>query len=213
MHGRWLPDWASRAFQRSPAGRGSLNLSGRARADNFSKTLTSTPRREPVPRRRLPDGRPTMTSEVIDGRRRDADAGTMTTTALTHSPTSDITHPLARPFLLVDAATTSGNGVGYLLAGAWLADWFGAPEPLVRGIGVFLLAFGVGVALLATRRPIPRRAVLVLAELNILWVLASLGYAAFGGLTALGAGWAVVQALVVGAFAAGQLWLARTTSA
>ena len=48
-----------------------------------------------------------------------------------------------------------------------------------------------------------------LAALNIVWVLASLGYAVLGGLTTLGVAWTVLQAVVVGAFAAGQVWLAR----
>jgi hypothetical protein len=65
------------------------------------------------------------------------------------------------------------------------------------------------VVLLATRRPIPRRGVAALATLNVVWVLASLDYALLGGLTTLGVAWTVLQAVVVGVFAAGQVWLAR----
>ena len=154
-----------------------------------------------------------MTSGVMDLLQRGTHAEVMTTTtssATTYSPhSSAIAHPLARPFLLADALTTSGNGLAYLVAGGWLAGWFTAPESQVRSIGVFLVVFGGGVAVLATRRPIPRRGVLTLVALNAVWVVDSVAYAATGGLSAVGAGWAVLQALVVGGFAAGQLWFAR----
>lgn len=127
----------------------------------------------------------------------------------TTASTTGIGHRHARPFLLADAATTSGNGLAYLAAAAWLADWFGTSEPFLRGVGAFLLVFGLGVAVLATRRPIPRRAVLALAVLNAGWVVASVGYALTADLTTLGTVWAVLQAVVVGAFAAGQVWFAR----
>jgi hypothetical protein len=79
----------------------------------------------------------------------------------------------------------------------------------VRSLGGFLLLVAAGVALLATRRPIPRRGVAALAALNIVWVVASLDYALLGGLTTIGVAWTVLQAVVVGVFAAGQVWLAR----
>jgi hypothetical protein len=133
---------------------------------------------------------------------------TSTSTATT-ARAAGITVPVAGAFLLVDAAMTGANGLAYALAGGWLADWFGAPEALVRSLGAFLLVVAAGVVLLATRRPIARRGVAALAALNIIWVLASLDYALLGGLTTLGVVWTVLQALVVGVFAAGQVWLAR----
>jgi hypothetical protein len=122
---------------------------------------------------------------------------------------TSITVPIAGAFLLADAAMTGVNGLAYAVAGGWLADWFGAPESLVRSLGVFLVAVAAGVALLATRAAIPRRGVAALAALNTVWVIASLDYALLGGLTTLGVVWTVVQAVVVGGFAAGQVWLAR----
>jgi hypothetical protein len=157
-----------------------------------------------------------MTSDVMVSRRRHDQPCVMTTTQQTSTTstsaatrTAGITVPVAGAFLLVDAAVTGANGLAYVVAGGWLADWFGAPEALVRFLGVFLLVVAAGVALLATRRPIPRRGVAVLAALNIAWVLASLDYALLGGLTTLGVAWTVLQAVVVGVFAAGQVWLAR----
>jgi hypothetical protein len=157
-----------------------------------------------------------MTCHVMVSRLRDHQPWVMTTTQNTRtdsaSPTpraAGITVPVAGAFLLVDAAMTGANGLAYVAAGGWLADWFDAPEGLVRSIGVFLLVVAAGVALLATRRPIPRRGVTALAALNIVWVVASLDYALLGGLTTLGVAWTVLQAVVVGVFAAGQVWLAR----
>lgn len=159
-----------------------------------------------------------MTSEVMDLRRSPSDAGGMTTTHNTHSAGSSSTdgdhtrglvHPLAGPFLLIDAATTGANGLAYLVGATWLADWFGAPEALVRGLGVFLLVVAAAVTLLATRRPIPRRGVWALVLLNTVWVVASVDYALMADLTVLGTSWVLVQAVVVGAFAAGQAWFAR----
>jgi hypothetical protein len=139
----------------------------------------------------------------------------MTTSSTTPSTTTDrdhgagLVHPLAGPFLLVDAATTGLNGLAYVLAGRWLADWFGAPVTLVRGLGVFLLVVAAGVTLLATRTPIPRRGVWALVVLNTVWVVASVDHAVVADLTRLGTAWVLLQAVVVGVFAAGQAWFAR----
>jgi hypothetical protein len=130
-------------------------------------------------------------------------------TTATSTTTTAITVPAAGTFLLLDAAMTGANGLAYAAAGGWLADWFGAPETLVRSLGAFLLVVAAAVAVLATRTTISRRAVAALAAVNVLWVIASLDYALLGGLTTLGVVWTVVQAVVVGAFAAGQVWLAR----
>jgi hypothetical protein len=153
-----------------------------------------------------------MTSEVMAQTRPRGQPWGMTTTQNTSTiatTRAGITTPIAGPFLLVDAATTAANGMAYAVAGGWLAEWFGAPETLVRSLGAFLLLVGAGVAVLATRRPIPRRGVGALAVLNLVWVLASLDYAVMGGLTTPGVVWTVLQAVVVGAFTAGQVWLAR----
>jgi hypothetical protein len=159
-----------------------------------------------------------MTSDVMAPRPDRGQPEAMTTTQQTATTTATtattragrgLTLPVAGPFLLVDAVTTGANGLAYLLAGGWLADWFGAPEALVRSLGGFLVLIAAGVAVLATRRPVPRRGVAVLAELNVVWVVASLVYASVGGLTTLGVAWTVLQAVVVGAFAAGQVWLVR----
>lgn len=154
-----------------------------------------------------------MTSDVMVSERRRRQPWAMTTTqddrTTTTTHPAGITVPVAGAFLLVDAVMTGANGLAYAAAGGWLADWFGAPEALVRSLGVFLLVVAAGVALLARRTPISRRGVGALAALNVAWVVASLDYAFLGGLTTLGVAWTVLQAVVVGVFAAGQVWLAR----
>ena len=133
----------------------------------------------------------------------------MTTTTSTLPATDGITHPKVRPFLLTDATLTAGNGLAYLVAAPWLADLFGASTTLLVGLGVFLVVVGAGVGWLATRRPVPRNLLLELAAFNGVWVVASLAYAALGDLTTIGRVWDVLQAVLVGAFAAGQAWFAR----
>jgi hypothetical protein len=156
-----------------------------------------------------------MTSDVMAPRPGRDQPEVMTTTQQTSTATTTtraargITIPVAGPFLLVDAVTTGVNGLAYVLAGGWLAGWFGAPEALVRSLGGFLVLVAAGVAVLATRRLVPRRGVAVLVELNVAWVVASLAYALLGGLTTLGVAWTVLQAVVEGVFAAGQVWLVR----
>ena len=157
-----------------------------------------------------------MTSDVMALRPDHDQPDVMTTTQQTGTPTTTtragrgITLPVVGPFLLVDAVTTGVNGLAYALAGGWLADWFGAPEVLVRSLGGFLLLVAVGVAVLATRRPVPRRGVAALAGAQRrLGRSPASDYAVTGSLTTLGVVWTVLQALVVGAFAAGQVWLAR----
>jgi len=163
----------------------------------------------------VPPGGTVMTSDVMAPRPDRDQPEVMTTTQQTRTTTTTtrdgrgITAPVVGAFLLLDAVTTAVNGLAYAVAGGWLADWFGTPEALIRSLGGFLLLVAAGVAVLATRRPVPRRGVAALAALNVLWVVASLGYAVLGGLTTLGVVWTVLQAVVVGAFAAGQVWLAR----
>ncbi|HXH78501.1 hypothetical protein [Nocardioides sp.] len=133
----------------------------------------------------------------------------MTTTTDALHLHDDLTHPALRPFLLGDAALTTANGLVYLLTARWLAELFGVGTSVLLGLGAFLVLVGAGVAYLATRRPVPRTGLLELAALNAAWVAASLAYAVAGDLTTVGRVWDVLQAVLVGACAAGQLWFAR----
>ena len=134
---------------------------------------------------------------------------TTTTSTPTDHHLDTITHPRARPFFLLDAALTGVNGLAYLAAAPLLADWFGTGTLLLRELGALLLVIAAGVAWLAARPSIPRRGATILVEINALWVVASIGYALLGDLTDLGRGWVLLQAALVGGFAAVQLWFVR----
>jgi hypothetical protein len=105
--------------------------------------------------------------------------------------------------LAADAVVTAGNGLVYLAFAGPVSDLLGPDAALLRGIGVFLLVYGAGVALLATRRAISPAGTKAVIALNIIWTLASVAAVVTGaaGFTTIGAIWAIAQALVVGVFA------------
>lgn len=140
-----------------------------------------------------------------------ADDGCMTTTArLSTTDRPALTSRGNRTFLLADAALTGVNGLAYAAVSDPLAKLFGIDRGLLIWLGVFLLIVGLGVAVLATRTPIPRRGVALLAELNLVWVAASIGFAFIADLTTVGVVWTVLQAAIVLAFAVRQLQISRT---
>jgi hypothetical protein len=110
--------------------------------------------------------------------------------------------PLLRLALRLDAVVSGLNGAAYLLAAAPLADLLGLDAGVLRVLGVFLLAYGAAVWLVADR-PAPPAVRTVVAG-NALWAAGSLAAVAtgLGSPTTLGAVWLVLQALVVAAFAA-----------
>ncbi|GGM17102.1 MULTISPECIES: hypothetical protein [Micromonospora] len=111
--------------------------------------------------------------------------------------------------LKLDAVVTAVNGLAYLVAAPVLSDLFDISATRLRGVGVFLLIFGVLVWLVGTRPAVSRGAVGLVVAVNVIWVVESLVAAATG----LGLGdpsviarvWIVLQALVVGLFAVLQL--------
>lgn len=114
-----------------------------------------------------------------------------------------------RRFLLADAALTGVNGLAYVVLPGILGEAFGISSGLLVGLGIFLLVVAAEIVFLATRNQIPRFWVTVLAEVNALWVVASLVFAAVAGLTTLGVVWVIAQAVIVGAFAVRQLMIAK----
>jgi hypothetical protein len=117
--------------------------------------------------------------------------------------------------LAADAVVTGGNGLIYLAFAAPVSTLLGPGAGLLRGIGAFLLGYGVAVGFLATRRPISPAATKVVIALNVVWPIGSVaavtGAADF---TTIGTVWTVVQALVVAAFAGLQITgLARSAPA
>src|SRR3712207_7733011 len=96
----------------------------------------------------------------------------MTTTTVRPVPS------LLRLALRLDAVVTAANGAAYLLAAPLLADLFGLPAGWLRGVGVFLLLFGVGVWTVAVRPAPPAVGTVVAA--NALWAVGSVLAAAAG---------------------------------
>nr|WP_062332714.1 hypothetical protein [Herbidospora sakaeratensis] len=109
--------------------------------------------------------------------------------------------------LLGDAVVTGGNGLIYLALAGPVSSLLGPEAGLLRGIGAFLLVYGLAVGLLSTRRPISPAGTTAVITLNVLWSLGSVAAVLAGAVafTTVGALWAVAQAVVVAAFAALQV--------
>jgi hypothetical protein len=121
---------------------------------------------------------------------------------------------LLRLVLKLDAVVTGTSGLAYLAAAGPLEDVLGVEPAVQQPIGAFLLLFAAGVWLVATRPVLSRGAVLAIAAANALWVIGSLVFAAadLSSPTTVGTVWIVLQALVVGGFAALQGAGYRATS-
>jgi hypothetical protein len=118
---------------------------------------------------------------------------------------------LLRLVLKLDAVVTGANGVTYVAAAEPLEDLFGVSAELMRPIGAFLVLFAAAVWFVATRRMVPRAAVLAIATANAVWALGSLVFAAAGASSpnTVGTVWVLLQALVVAGFAALQALASR----
>jgi hypothetical protein len=118
---------------------------------------------------------------------------------------------LQRLVLKLDAVVTGANGVAYLAAAEPLEDLLGVSAELMRPIGAFLVLFAAAVWFVATRRMVPRAAVLAIATANAVWALGSLAFAAAGASSpnTVGTVWVLLQALVVAGFAALQALASR----
>ena len=114
-----------------------------------------------------------------------------------------------RLILKLDAVVTGVNGVAYLLLADPLEDLLGLSPALMRPIGAFLVLFAAAVWFVATRPTRP--AVLTIVAANGAWAVGSIAFAAAGASspTTVGTVWVVLQALVVGGFAALQALASR----
>jgi hypothetical protein len=120
--------------------------------------------------------------------------------------------PLLRRLLALDAAVTGVNAVAYLALSGLLGRLLGVDAGLLLGAGAFLLPYGAGVGLLASRPAPPAPWVRVVVGGNLLWALAGAAVLVLGVLGGLGvrepsaAGWVWIplQAAVVAALAVAQ---------
>jgi hypothetical protein len=71
-------------------------------------------------------------------------------TAITTTPGGSVLRAVMR----LDATVTGANGVAYLALAGPLEDLLGLSPALLRGVGAFLVAFAVFVALAGTRVPL-----------------------------------------------------------
>lgn len=119
------------------------------------------------------------------------------------------TDKFLRLALKLDAVVTAVNGLAYLAAASVLSDLFDISAARLRGVGAFLLLFGILVWVVGTRPAVSRGAVGLVVAVNVIWVVESLVAAATGmGLgdpSTVARVWIVLQAMVVGLFAALQL--------
>ena len=105
--------------------------------------------------------------------------------------------------LLLDAVTSGGMGVLFLLASGPLESLLGLPAALLRGVGLFLVPFAGFLVWLAPRAGALQQVVRLVAVGNVLWIVASVLLLASGRVdpTPFGTAFVVLQAAVVAVFA------------
>ena len=108
-----------------------------------------------------------------------------------------------RRVLLFDAATCLLTGTVMLAASGTVERLLAIPAQLSSALAVVLLAFGVAVAWVGTRRHLLRPAVWAIVTLNALWAIESVLALAFGWLepNALGHAFIIGQAIAVAVIA------------
>lgn len=106
--------------------------------------------------------------------------------------------PMLRNILVLDAVTCIGAGLLLLVGAGYLANFLALPELLLRYSGLFLIAFGCSVAIVA-RMPRPGRAVVVaIIAANAIWAIESLALLFTGWVAPNGAGVGLIVAQATG---------------
>ncbi|HLS75926.1 MAG TPA: hypothetical protein VK083_03925 [Nocardia sp.] len=119
---------------------------------------------------------------------------------------------LLRLALRADALVTGVNGLAYLALSGPLESLLGLDRGVALGLGAFLLVYAVAVTVVGLPVRVNGAAVLAVIGANAAWAVGSVVVVLTGvlGLTAVGSVWAILQALVVGGFAAAQYEGLRT---
>jgi hypothetical protein len=115
-----------------------------------------------------------------------------------------------RPLLWFDASTCVAMGLLLTITAGPLSAMLGLPSPILQEVGIFLLAFALFVAWVATR-PDPRGRVPIVIAANVGWTIGSFALLAVTSPTAIGIAFVAVQALAVAMIAALQAAAARRT--
>jgi hypothetical protein len=128
-------------------------------------------------------------------------------TALTTAPAATRSGFL-RGVLKLDAAVTGANALAYLAAFALLDGLLGVAAAVLVPTGAFLLVYAALVGRLAAKPAMPRAGVVAVIAANVIWAVDSLIVLATGMFepTLAGQIWIALQAIVVLAFAAAQLY-------
>jgi len=108
-----------------------------------------------------------------------------------------------RVALRVDSIASALSGLAFLGTQEMFENLYGLPPAVTVPTGVFLLVFAAGVWLASSPRTLNPKAVIAVIALNIIWVAATIVTLAAGllPLTALGVGFAIVQAAAVAVIA------------
>jgi hypothetical protein len=103
---------------------------------------------------------------------------------------------LLRTVIAADAVACGLMGAGFTFDASLLAGPLGLSPAVMQPVGLFLLVYAAGLAVLAARPVLPRRAVWVLVAFNLAWAVESLAAVALGLVqpTPLGVGFVVAQA-------------------
>lgn len=137
----------------------------------------------------------------------------MSATLLTAVARTTVPETALRRVLALDAVVSGGNGLAYVAFSASLARPLGVGQGMLLGLGVFMVLYGAGVGLLASRRQPPVFPVRLVVEGNYLWAALSLvALVVWFTPTTTGAVWIVVQALTVASFALLQQLALRASS-
>ena len=104
-----------------------------------------------------------------------------------------------RVALRVDSIASGISGLAFLGTREMFENLYGLPPAVTVPTGVFLLVFAAGVWLTSSPRTLNAKAVIAVIALNIIWVAATVVTLSAGllPLTALGVGFAIVQAVAV----------------
>ncbi|WP_149181273.1 hypothetical protein [Streptomyces sp. TRM49041] len=120
---------------------------------------------------------------------------------------------MLRRFLVLDAAVTGAGGLAYASAPGPLGRLLGVDATLLRGLGVFLLAYAAVVGYLGSRPRPPADPVKLVVDANVLWALLSLvALVAWLEPSKAGRLWIPAQAATVACLAALQWSALRATA-
>ena len=108
-----------------------------------------------------------------------------------------------RNVLFADASITLAAGALHLLFTPQLVGSMNLPTPLLTGTGLFMLCYAALVLFIATRDPLPRPLIGLLAIGNFGWAAASVALLVGGWVapTGWGLAWVLAQAAIVAVLA------------